>query len=97
MEDYCQIEFVDNEPVFVCNICNKGCDSEAAISKHINDEHESLMSDNSHDTDLYEGFDEDGNKILQIYYKNRNGPMGLNSQLPGDWSTTAHFVFNKLT
>ena len=45
-----QIEFVDGEPVFVCNICNEGINNEAEITKHINDKHESLMSD-----DLNEG------------------------------------------
>ena len=64
VEDYFQIEFVDGEPVFVCNICNEGFKNEADITKHINDKHESLMSDDLNDTDLYEGFDEDGNRIV---------------------------------
>ena len=35
-EDYFQIEFVDGEPVFACNICNEGFNSEAEIREHIN-------------------------------------------------------------
>ena len=64
VEDYFQIEFVDGEPVFACNICDEGFDSEPEIKEHINDKHESLMSEDLNDTDLYEGFDEDGNRIL---------------------------------
>ena len=64
VEDYFQIEFVDGEPVFVCNICNEGFDSEAEITDHISEKHKSPMSDNLNDTDLYEGFDEDGNRIV---------------------------------
>ena len=67
IEDYFQIEFVDGEPVFACNICNEGLDTEEEIANHIRDEHESIMNDdlNISDTDLYEGFDEDGNRIVQ--------------------------------
>ena len=67
IKDYFQIEFVDGEPVFACNICNEGLDTEEEISNHIRDEHESIMNDdlNISDTDLYEGFDEDGNRIVQ--------------------------------
>ena len=64
VEDYFQIEFVDGEPVFGCNICNEGFNNEAEITEHINDKHKSLMSDDFNDTDLYEGFDEDGNRIV---------------------------------
>jgi hypothetical protein len=64
VEDYFQTEFVDCEPVFACNICDEGFDSETEIKEHINDKHESLMSEDLNDTDLYEGFDEDGNRIV---------------------------------
>ena len=61
---YFQIEFVNNDPGFVCNICNKGFDSEEEITEHINDKHKSLMSEDWNDSELYEGFDEDGNRIV---------------------------------
>ena len=64
LEDYFQIEFVDGEPVFACNICNEGFNNEAEIREHMNDKHKSLMSDDLNDTDLYKGFDEDGNRIV---------------------------------
>ena len=65
LEDYYQIEFVNGEPIFVCNICNEGLDTETEITKHIKDKHESIMSDDLNDSDLYEGFDEDGNRIVE--------------------------------
>ena len=65
LEDYYQIEFVNGEPIFVCNICNEGLDAEAEITKHIKDKKESIMSDDLNDSDLYEGFDEDGNRIVE--------------------------------
>ena len=34
------------------------------LKKHINDKHESLMSEDLNDIDLYEGFDEDGHIIV---------------------------------
>ena len=53
--------------MFAFNICNEGFDSEADIKNHIKDKHESIMNDdsNSSDTDLYEGFDEEGYRIPQ--------------------------------
>ena len=64
-EDYFQIEIVEGETVYVCNICNKGLDNENEITKHIRDNHESLMNDDSYsDTDIYEGFDEEGHRIV---------------------------------
>ena len=33
-------------------------------SEHINDKHRSLMSEDLNDSELYEGFDEDGNRIV---------------------------------
>ena len=41
--------------------------TEEEIANHIRDEHESIMNDdlNISDTELYEGFDEDGNRIVQ--------------------------------
>ena len=66
--DYFQLEFVDGEPLFVCNICNEGLDTEAEITKHIEDYYESIMNDDSYDdTELYEGFDEEGHRIVENY------------------------------
>ena len=67
LEDYYQIEFVDGEPIFACNICDEGLDSEAEVTKHIKDKHESIMSDDLNDCDLYKGFDGDGNQIVENY------------------------------
>ena len=64
VEDYFQNEFVDREPVFACNICDERFDSETEIKEHINEKHNSLMSEDLNVTDLYEGFDEDGNRIV---------------------------------
>ena len=64
-EDYFQIEIVDGETVYVCNICNEGLDNKNEITKHIKDNHESLMNDDSYsDTNIYEGFDEQGHRIV---------------------------------
>ena len=65
VEEYFPNEIVDGETVFFCNICNEGLDNEQGITKHRKDNHESLMNDDSHDdTDLYEGFDEEGHRIV---------------------------------
>ena len=57
IEDYFQMEVVEGETVFVCNICNEGLDNEMEITKHIKDNPEILLSDNSYtDSELYEGF-----------------------------------------
>ena len=62
-EDYFQLEYVDGEPLFVCNVCDEGFDSEAEITQHIGEKHESLMNDDSlKDSDLYKGFDEEGHR-----------------------------------
>ena len=63
VDDFFQQEFVDGELTFVCNICDEGLHNEMEIKNHINDKHESLWSDDFNDTKLYEGFDEDGNRI----------------------------------
>ena len=63
-EDYFQLEYVDGEPLFVWNVCDEGFASEAEITQHIEEKHESLMSDDSlDDSDLYKGFDEEGHII----------------------------------
>ena len=63
-EDYFQLEYIDGEPLFVCYVCDEGFDSEAEITQHIEEKHESLMNDDSlDDSDLYKGFDEEGHRI----------------------------------
>ena len=59
------MDVVECETDFVCNICNKGLDNEQEIIKHIKDNHEILMNDNSYtDSELYEGFDEESHRII---------------------------------
>ena len=65
IEDYFQMEVVAGETVFVCNICNEGLDNEIEITKHMKDNHEILLSDTSYTaSELYEGFDEEGHRII---------------------------------
>ena len=40
-------------------------DTEAENTKHIKDKHESIMSNDLNESDLYERFDEDGNRIVE--------------------------------
>ena len=64
-EDYFQIEVVDGESLFVCNVCDEGFENEQEIKEHIKNNHESLLNDDSYDDiDLYEGFDEEGHRIV---------------------------------
>ena len=70
IEDYFQLEIVDGEPVFSCNICNVGFNNEGNITRHIKDKLENLINNDfkkSDDTDIYEGFDEDGHKLNENY------------------------------
>ena len=46
-ENYCQLECVDGEPLFVCYVCDEGFDSKAEITQHIEEKHESLMNDDT--------------------------------------------------
>ena len=51
-----------------CNVCNEGVESEAEIIKHIKEKHECLLTEELSswdDEDLYEGFDGDGNRIVE--------------------------------
>ena len=82
IEDFFQIQVVDGETLYVCNICNEDVDNENMINRHIHENHEDFKnhvqdSDDAEsieektekektfdDYDYYEGFDEDGNKIL---------------------------------
>ena len=46
-------------------ICIEGLDNEMEITKHIKDNHEILLSDDSYtDSELYEGFGEEGHRII---------------------------------
>ena len=45
VEDYFQLEFVDGENLFVCNVCDEGLDSETEVKQHIQEKHESLLND----------------------------------------------------
>ena len=63
-KDYFQLEYVDGELLIVCNVCDEGFVSEPEITQHIEEKHESLTNDDSlDDSDLYEGFDEEGHII----------------------------------
>ena len=85
LEDFFQIEVVDGETLYVCNICNEGVDNENMIKIHMHENHEEfenhIQDSDKHadaenieektdeeesfdDYDYYEGFDEDGNKII---------------------------------
>ena len=51
-----------------CNICDEGFNTEADITKHIEDKHEIIMNDDLNiyvETEIYEGFDEEGNIIVE--------------------------------
>ena len=61
IEDYFQIKVVDGETLLVCNVCNKGLDNEQKIAKHIKNNHESLLNDDSYDD---KGFDEEEHRIV---------------------------------
>ena len=64
-EDYFQIEVVDVESRFVCNICNEGLENEQEFKEHIKNYHESRLNDDSYDDiNLYEGFDKEGHIIV---------------------------------
>ena len=83
-EDYFQIEVVDVESLFVCNICNEGLENEQEFEEHNKNSHESLLNDDSYDDiDLYEGFDKEGHRI--VICVPRSGSFGLYSHLPGYW------------
>ena len=70
IEDYFQMEVVKGETVFVWNICNEGLDNKMDVTRHINNNHEILLSDNSYtDSESYEGFDEEGHRIIWFSVK----------------------------
>ena len=68
IEDYFQMEFIEGETVFVCNICNEVLDNwqEEKKIKKIKDNHEISLND---DSELYEFFDEEGHRIIWLFVK----------------------------
>ena len=44
LEDFFQIEVVDGETLYVCNICNEGVDNENMIKRHMHENHEDLKN-----------------------------------------------------
>ena len=80
-ENFFQIEIVEGETVFACNICNEGFDHIKEIRKHLQSDHEEVIEyvsinkengkekdkeeESYDDYDYYEGFDEDGNRIIE--------------------------------
>ena len=43
-EDLFQTEIVNQEVLFVCNICNEGFDTESEVKKHLTKKHEDILS-----------------------------------------------------
>ena len=90
IDDLFQIEILEGEQVYACNVCDQGFDRDEEIRTHIEIDHkeiilqisenidkekESKVTDNSdessgeesimNDSELYAGFDEDGNRIVE--------------------------------
>ena len=58
------MEVVEGETVFVCNICNECLYNKQEMPKHIKYNHKILLNDDNYtDSELYEGFDEEGHEI----------------------------------
>ena len=85
IDEHFQIEFLEGEQVFACNICDEGFDIEDENKKHIAVNHEDILIEISknvdeeedgncseesimNDSELYAGFDEDGNRIVEDDY-----------------------------
>ena len=43
IEDMFQIEIMDGEQVYACNICNEGFDQDAEVKKHIEEKHNEII------------------------------------------------------
>ena len=43
IDDMFQMEILEGEPVFACNICNEGFDQDYEIRKHIEEEHNEMF------------------------------------------------------
>ena len=88
IDEHYQIEFIEGEQVYACNICDEGFDSEDEIKEHIAVDHKDILIEISknvdereeedyseetndtaesimNDSELYAGFDEDGNRIVE--------------------------------
>ena len=44
IEDLFQLEVLDSEQVYVCNVCNHGFDMEDKIKKHIIEDHKKIIT-----------------------------------------------------
>ena len=51
IEDLFQIEVLDGEEIYACNVCNEGFDREDEIMKHISDDHKEIVIEISEDSD----------------------------------------------
>ena len=51
IEDLFQIEVLDGEEVYACNVCNEGFDREDEIMKHILDGHKEIVIELSKDSE----------------------------------------------
>ena len=54
LEDFFQIENVDGETLYVCNICNEGVDNENMIKRHWHENHEDFKN-HVQDSDRHAG------------------------------------------
>ena len=44
LEELYQIEIVEGETLFVCNICDEGCETDGEVRKHVMTEHNEVLS-----------------------------------------------------
>ena len=70
-----KIESVEREVFYVCNVCDERFQTETEVKKHLQSIHEAIFQNitketndkevNLDESDIYEGFDEDGNRIAE--------------------------------
>ena len=70
-----KIESVEREFLYVCNLFDEGFQTETEVKKHLQSIHEAILQNitkekndkevNLDESDIYEGFDEDGNRIAE--------------------------------
>ena len=70
-----KIESVEREFLYVCNLFDEGFQTETEVKKHLQSIHEAILQNITKETndkkvkfdesDIYEGFDEDGNRIAE--------------------------------
>ena len=61
--------------MYVCNVCDKGFETETEVKKHLQSIHEAILQNinkeannkeiSLDESDIFEGFDEDGNRIAE--------------------------------